>query len=161
MRQHTLLLLIVCVTTLEAGSFSKSPGDICQWMRPERFVGGNNYKKVSDSFYRCSTHRKNINKGEPLGSNVRYIVEGTETTATSISLELQMRSFRHPQQTLREFSEYANLLATQALSVELPDSILGKLRSGLPGNWDLNGRRITLEKRHATATGYDLHFIIE
>lgn len=129
-------------------------------MKAERFSGGNKYAGVNADLFRCATLRKPIAQGEPVASDVRYLAEGTATAINEVRLEMRMRSFRQPQQTLRKFQEYAATLAKKALSVELPEEVSKSIRSGVIGHWQVAGKTIKLEKLHQVVGSYDFHFSI-
>lgn len=160
MHRYTPLLLIFFAPCLQAEPFTGSPEVICQWMKAERFSGGNKYAGVKDDLYRCATLRKPIARGEPVGSDVRYVAEGTATAINEVRLEMRMRSFRQPQQTLRKFQEYADALTKIALSIGLPEEVSKSIRSGVIGDWQVSGKTIKLEKLHQVVGSYDFHFSI-
>jgi len=161
MNRYVPLLLVVFASTLQAEPFAASPEIICQWMQSERFAGKSEYASVKDDLYRCVTLRKPITRGEPLGSDVRYLAEGTEETINQVRLEMRMRSFRQPQQTLRRFQAYADTLTQIALSTGLPEDVSAAIRSGITGHWKLSGKTVMLEKLHVMSGSYDFHFSIQ
>lgn len=161
MIRYTPLLFILFTSSLQAEPFSASPEIICQWMESERFGGKSKYASVRDDLYRCATLRKPITRGEPVGSDVRYVAEGTAEAINQVRLEMRMRSFRQPQQTLRRFQAYADTLTQTALSTGLPEDVSTAIRSGVTGHWPVAGKTIELEKLHVMSGSYDFHFSIQ
>ena len=161
MNRYTLLLLILFTGGVQAEPFAAFPDIICQWMQSERFSGRSEYARVRDDLYRCATLRKPIRRGEPLGSDVRYLAEGTAEAISLVRLEMRMRSFRQPQQTLRRFLAYVDTLTQTALSTVLPEDVSTAIRSGVTGHWQLSGKTVKLEKLHVMSGSYDFHFSIQ
>jgi hypothetical protein len=161
MHHYIPLLLILFASGLQAEPFADSPDIICQWMNPERFAGSGKYTRAKDDLYRCATLRKPINRGEPPGSDVRYVAQGTATAIGQVRLELRMRSFRQPQQTLKRFHAYADALTRLALSIGLPEEAGRSIRSGVIGEWQISGKTIRLEKSHVVSGSYDFVFSIQ
>ena len=155
------LALVFFTSGLQAEPFTTSPEIICQWMQSERFAGKSKYASVRDDLYRCTTLRKPITRGEPVGSDVRYVAEGTAEAIDQVRLEMRMRSFRQPQQTLRRFRAYADTLIQTALSTGLPEEVSIAIRSGVTGDWQVSGHTIKLEKLHVMSGSYDFHFSIQ
>jgi len=152
--------LLFLSANIQAEAFTGTPADICQWMKSEKFAGGNNYEKAKGEIYQCTTLRKTMIQGEPAKSDIRYLAQGTESAVNQVRLEMMMRSFRQPQQTLRKFQEYANTLSNKALGSDLPEDISNTIRSGVIGEWPLSGKTIKLEKLHQAGSSYELHFSI-
>jgi len=160
MKQLFPALLLLAFTTLHAAPFSAPPTEICQWMQQDKFRGALNYSANKSGLYRCTSLRRNINRGEPPKSDVRFIAQGTQTAVTTVRLEMRMRSFRKPQQALRKFREYAATLAATALSAELPEEAGRSLMSGTVGEWPVAGRIIKLERVQDRGNTYDYYFRI-
>lgn len=160
-RHHIIaLLLFFLFSHLYAGE-GIDPASACDFMRDQGFKGRMNYRENRNDLYSCASLRKRVNRGEPTGSNIRYLVTGSATEAREISLRLRMISHRAPQQVLAEFNTHASKLYEKALGQQLPDNISSAIRSALQDEWQFEGYRVKLERLHDKAVTYDLLFSIE
>ncbi len=160
MKRLFLLFPFLLISNLSAAPFSASPEQLCHWMKTEKFGGSSDYRVQKNDLFRCSSSRKPISQGEPVLSDVRYIAEGSERAITEVRLEMQMRSFRQPQGTLRKFGQYAQSLTQNTLAVDLPEETLNALLAGITGEWTVAGKQVSLEKVQNYGTSYDYLFRI-
>ncbi|MET0052684.1 MAG: hypothetical protein ABW095_16600 [Candidatus Thiodiazotropha sp.] len=145
---------------VQASESFGEPDSVCQWMSEQRFSVLSAYRQRG-SQYSCATNRKPIDRGEPVKSDVRYRAMGTESEVIEVRLEMQMRSARQPQQVLKRFADYAEVLSIKATGKDLPEEVGRSIMSGIAGEWQQHGRTFRLKRVQDHGSRYDLHFIIE
>ncbi|MET0067396.1 MAG: hypothetical protein ABW076_13705 [Candidatus Thiodiazotropha sp.] len=153
------LVMVMLAVDLQASESLGTPDLVCQWLREEGFVRVSEYRERG-SHYSCATSRKPINRGEPVNSEVRYRAIGTKGEIQEVRLEMQMRSSRQPQQVLKRFADYAEVLSIKATGKDLPEEVGRSIMSGIAGEWQVNGRTFHLRRVQDHGSRYDLHFII-
>ncbi|MET0091844.1 MAG: hypothetical protein ABW068_17835 [Candidatus Thiodiazotropha sp.] len=154
-----LLIMAMLAADVHASDSLGTPDTVCQWMSEERFGGVSEYRQRG-SRYSCATNRKPIDRGEPVSSDVRYLAFGTRGEIQEVRLEMQMRSARQPQQVLRRFEGYAQVLSIQATGKDLPEEVGRSIVFGIAGEWQVNARTFQLRRVQDHGSRYDLHFII-
>ncbi|MET0029716.1 MAG: hypothetical protein ABW101_18945 [Candidatus Thiodiazotropha sp.] len=154
-----LLIMAMLAVDVHASDTLGAPDTVCQWMSEERFGGLSEYRQRG-SQYRCATNRKPIDRGEPVSSDVRYLAFGSKDEILEVRLEMQMRSARQPQQVLKRFADYAEVLSIKATGKDLPEEVGPSIMSGIAGEWQQHGRTFRLRRVQDHGSRYDLHFII-
>lgn len=154
-------LIIVASQALSANQ-SIDPIAACDYLTGEKFKGSMEYtENEKTGKYSCASLRKPIDKGEPLGSDLKYMVKGNESEATQVSLWLRMNSSRISTPVLREFQKYSNVLYQKAFGNDLPAEISRSMLSAIRGEWHYHGHKISLSRVHDKALVYELIFSIE
>lgn len=143
-------------------SQSIDPVAACHFLSEQRFRGALEYKpNRKTGVYSCSSLRKPIDRGEPLGSDLRYQVLGTASEARKISLQLRMNSPRISTPVVRQFQRYADIIYQKVFAEPIPPEISDAMLASLRGEWRMHGYLIKLNRIHDKAFVYELIFSIE
>lgn len=152
---------VVLVTFELAVSQSNIALDACNYLAEENFTVSRVYTGDEKHRYQgCDSLRKPVDKGEPLGSDLRYSVRGNASVANYISLTLRMNSAKVSTPVLREFHKYSDVIYRKAFSEPLPAEISRAILSAIRGEWQFNNHTIRLKRMHDRALVYELVFSI-
>ena len=156
------IMIIMLISGSSIANQPIKPQEACAYLTSERFRGDLEYKKnLTTDGYICSSLRKPVDKGEPLGSDIKYTVKGNEFETHQVSLLLRMNSHRISTPVLREFVKYSSVIYEKAFGEILPSEIKKSILSAIRGEWKMNDHNLKLIRQHDRAFVYELNFIIE
>ncbi len=140
--------------------FGFEPSVACSFMSGKGLRERGGYRK-SGSGYQCRTQRRNLIGGGEVNNTIRYVAYGDAQSVTRLELELQVNSRTAVQRAHRALAEHAAVLTRAALHTGLPGQIESAMLSAVDGQWTVEGRPVTLQRRTRPGAVYELVYRIE
>jgi hypothetical protein len=163
MRQPILLALLgmfIPMAPAWSDGFGWEPSIACSFLAEQGLRERGGYRK-SGSIYQCRTQRHDLIGGGEVNNSIRYLAYGDAATVTRLELELQVNSMTAVQRANRTLVDYAAALTQAALHTGLPGEIESAILSAVDGRWTVEGRPVTLQRRVAGGSVYELIFRIQ
>lgn len=166
LQSFVLVAMVLSISTLSfadaVGFAGKTPQKLCAYMRDMGIPGSATYRDQGEGNWSCGSSRKKLLHGEPAAvSDLQYRVLGNESVARKQILELRMRSYRAPQGVLNVFSLYVDVMLEKTLGINLSAEMYKNIMSAIPGTWERQGHRLSLQKLRSKGSSYDLRFNVE